>query len=234
MIDGITTLPFSAQTLSPAEYLSKEKNNREKVIRLSRERYGQSRQMVEEKIARWSGIFDEASSKSSSTTTFTPRPSASGLYDAVCSLCKKKIKVIFLPDGKRPVFCESCLKKAKKGEIEIPSEFLPTRSAESKRNESYLELEKLGIEFSPSQKNISSNTLPRVTENSKSIIQRPQTFPIPTQQTQQKKQIKKEEYETECWVCKQKIKVKFKPDGVRPVYCKECFKNIKKKQLTEK
>ena len=37
-----------------------------------------------------------------------------------------------------------------------------------------------------------------------------------------------EKYETECWECKQKIKVKFKPDGIRPVYCRDCF--IKKRE----
>ncbi|MFH1838026.1 MAG: CxxC-x17-CxxC domain-containing protein [Candidatus Kuenenbacteria bacterium] len=226
MIDGITTLPFSAQTLSPVEHLSKEKNNVEKVIRLSRERYGQPRQMVEERIARWSGIFDESTAKSSDITS--PRPSPSGLYDAICSLCEKKIKVVFLPDGKRPVFCESCLKKAKRGEIEIPKELLPARSVQPKQKEFYLELEKLGIEFSPSQKNIPSNFLSCVAEKPiyKNTTQNTQIF---STQTQQKEQTKKELYETECWICKQKIKVKFKPDGIRPIYCNDCFKTRKQK-----
>jgi CxxC-x17-CxxC domain-containing protein len=183
----------------------------EKIIKVSRERYGQPRKVVEEKIARWSGIFEESASKSS--TFAGPRPSPSGLYDAVCSLCKKKVKVIFLPDGKRPIFCESCLKKAKKGEIEIPKEFLPTRSSQSTKKESYLELEKLGIEFASSQENISSDSS--------------QTFLTQTQQ------IKKEKFETECWECKQKIKVKFKPDGIRPVYCNNCFTKKKEEKTLE-
>ncbi len=60
--------------------------------------------------------------------------------------------MIFLPDGKRPVFCESCLKKARKGEIEIPKELKLTRPAPQQKKDYYLDLEKLGIEFNPSQK----------------------------------------------------------------------------------
>ncbi|PKL72072.1 hypothetical protein CVV26_03065 [Candidatus Kuenenbacteria bacterium HGW-Kuenenbacteria-1] len=205
MIDGMTNPPFSAQTLEPVENFSKEKNNREKIIRIARERYSQSRQAVEEKIARWSGMSIETLN-----VPLPPRASASGLYDAVCALCEKKVKVPFLPDGKRPVFCESCLKKAKKGEIEIPQKLLPTPLAQPKKKEFYSELANLGIEFNPYQENISTDSS--------------QTFPT---QIQQKEQITKEKYETECWECKQKMQVKFKPDNVRPIYCAECFKKRK-------
>lgn len=53
MIKGITSKPFSMQTIppSPSTYAK-----RESVIRASRERYGRPREMVEDKIARWSGI----------------------------------------------------------------------------------------------------------------------------------------------------------------------------------
>lgn len=56
MIDGIAGDAFSATTLPPAD-LSKIKINEEKVINVSRERYGRSRKEIEEKIARWSGMF---------------------------------------------------------------------------------------------------------------------------------------------------------------------------------
>lgn len=59
MIDGIAGDGFSAITLPPAD-LSDTQENMEKVIRVSRERYGRSRAEVEEKIARWSGMMDMA------------------------------------------------------------------------------------------------------------------------------------------------------------------------------
>ena len=55
MIDGITGDAFSAQTLPPIE-LSDTLGNEPKIIQSSRERYGQDRKEVEEKISRWSGM----------------------------------------------------------------------------------------------------------------------------------------------------------------------------------
>jgi CxxC-x17-CxxC domain-containing protein len=57
MIDGIAGDAFSATALPPVD-LSDTADNKEKAIKVSRERYGRSRQEIEEKIARWSGMFD--------------------------------------------------------------------------------------------------------------------------------------------------------------------------------
>ncbi|PIP26555.1 MAG: hypothetical protein COS71_01405 [Candidatus Moranbacteria bacterium CG06_land_8_20_14_3_00_40_12] len=56
MIDGIAGDAFSAVTLPPFN-LSETEKNAEKVIRISRERYGRSRAEIEEKISRWSGVM---------------------------------------------------------------------------------------------------------------------------------------------------------------------------------
>ncbi len=58
MIDGVSSNPFSATTLPP---LGKEffTGNRDKVIRVSRERYATPRAEVEEKISRWTGVMME-------------------------------------------------------------------------------------------------------------------------------------------------------------------------------
>lgn len=40
--------------------------------------------------------------------------------------------------------------------------------------------------------------------------------------------------ETTCWHCGEKTKVPFVPDGVRPVYCKECLKKAKEGKIKEK
>jgi len=57
MIDGIAGDAFSAVTLPPSD-ISSNKENENKAIQASRERYGKSRKEIEEKIARWSGMFD--------------------------------------------------------------------------------------------------------------------------------------------------------------------------------
>jgi len=53
MIDGVASEPFSAVTIPPLQILT---NNREKIIKVSRERYSTPKSVVEEKIIRWSGV----------------------------------------------------------------------------------------------------------------------------------------------------------------------------------
>lgn len=57
-VDGVTSVPFSAVTLAP---LSEETGSGEKIIRVSRERYGRSRQFVEKKISEWSEFWENLS-----------------------------------------------------------------------------------------------------------------------------------------------------------------------------
>jgi len=100
MIDGLAGRPFSAETLGP--WPKPEKSYQEKIIKASRERYSTPRQKVEDKIARWlEGMESPPISQS-------PQPV---LYDARCSMCGKDTKVVFRPDGKRPVYCKACRKK---------------------------------------------------------------------------------------------------------------------------
>ncbi|MEX0650051.1 MAG: CxxC-x17-CxxC domain-containing protein [Candidatus Andersenbacteria bacterium] len=60
MIDGVTSAPFSMQTIPPA---AETYNSTERVVKVSRERYGRKREIVEEKIARWSGVAHEETGK---------------------------------------------------------------------------------------------------------------------------------------------------------------------------
>jgi len=100
MIDGVANRPFSATTLPP--FIAEADSNVEKIIRASRERYSAPRSVVEEKITAWSDIINPSSGS-------VKREGV--LYDAVCADCGKPTKVVFEPDGKRPIYCKSCLKK---------------------------------------------------------------------------------------------------------------------------
>jgi len=99
MVEGVATRPFSAETLPPSP--SPEKSHREKIINVSRERYGLPRKIVEEKIDRW--------------ITPSPGPISQApktpLYEVQCSLCGRLTKVPFLPEPGRKVYCKTCLKK---------------------------------------------------------------------------------------------------------------------------
>ena len=117
MIDGVAGAPFSAETTPPIP--KPEKSNKENIIKVSRERYSTSRSIIEEKIAKWTGIIESPGTSQTSQTSQASQSSQSSqassqvLYDVKCSLCGKWTKVIFPPDGTRPVYCKTCLKKVK-------------------------------------------------------------------------------------------------------------------------
>ncbi|MBL7156121.1 MAG: type IV secretion system DNA-binding domain-containing protein [Candidatus Pacebacteria bacterium] len=154
MIDGIAGRPFSAQTLPPIIPL--ENSNRQKIIKISRERYGTERSIVEEKIKKWVGFLDIKDIPAS--------PPA--LYDGKCVSCAKDVKIPFPPDGKRPVYCKTCLKKVRsEREIKKPEKtekieeeeikpILPDNSLKESSDSISLkqDLDKKTVVFSGSQK----------------------------------------------------------------------------------
>ncbi len=123
MIDGLAGRPFSAQTLPPTEKPSE--SNKEKIIKVSRERYGTLRKVVEDKIARWSKVLEVPK------IVIPPQQQTKQvLYDAKCSSCQKWTKVIFPPDGVRPVYCKACLGKIKKQKNNITIEALENQNSD--------------------------------------------------------------------------------------------------------
>ena len=53
MVDGVATSPFSANSLSPIANLT---GTNDRVIAVSRERYAEPRQVIEEKVLKWAGM----------------------------------------------------------------------------------------------------------------------------------------------------------------------------------
>jgi len=140
MIDGITSDAFSAITLPP--FSKPKKSYREKIIRLSRERYSVSRKVIEEKISRWSGVIEtEKETKGEKEKTKKQKESKEELkknpykHEAKCWACGRTTYVSFEPDGKRPVFCKDCLKKYKKGLIKEKDLLIKPEPREEKINE---------------------------------------------------------------------------------------------------
>lgn len=127
MIDGVAGRPFSARTLPPLPIL--EESNKDKIIKVSREQFATPRLKVEEAISKWSG-FDKVSDLPASAVSSpsNPQREAPKLYDAKCSLCGKDTKVIFEPDGKRPIYCKNCLKKIRE---KNETAALPEKSSET-------------------------------------------------------------------------------------------------------
>ena len=99
MINGVTSRPFSAITLPPR--VLPGDNFAERIVNLSREKYGRDKASVDEFIAK--SILERNDAKKS-------KKESKELFDAECSVCHKLIKIPFEPDNKRQIFCKTCLK----------------------------------------------------------------------------------------------------------------------------
>jgi len=108
MIDGAASKAFSAITLSP--FPKPEKSHRDKIIKISQERYAGSKEEIEEKLAKWSEAVQ------------IEREEKKKKYEAVCSKCGKKTSVYFKPDGVRPVYCPTCLQETREKPAESPED----------------------------------------------------------------------------------------------------------------
>jgi CxxC-x17-CxxC domain-containing protein len=135
MIDGITSRPFSARTITVAP-IEKDTKKHDEIIRISRSKYSHSVKSVEDEINRWAAnldVLEDSDSQNPSDLSnpqgspkvlFSNKPRASQssdstkLYNVKCSNCEKDTKVIFEPVAGRPVYCKNCLKKIKAGEIQ--------------------------------------------------------------------------------------------------------------------
>jgi CxxC-x17-CxxC domain-containing protein len=144
MIDGVAGRPFSAETLPPFSKL--EQSNKEKIIKVSRERYSVPRKIIEEKISRWAGVLKLPEEGTSAPPV---------LYDAQCALCGKWTKVIFPPDGTRPIYCKSCLKKTERERLQPTRRPPAERAPETKKAAPAISLKEVAqiepVSFSPSK-----------------------------------------------------------------------------------
>ena len=141
MIDGVSGDAFSATSLSPIE--ATEKSSLEKIIKVSRERYSSKREVVEEKISKWSGVNNaddygqkKGNSSANENNRNKPRENYANkeddreMWNAICEVCQTKIRVPFKPDPTRKTYCKECLADIRKQS----SEFLNNKNDKSDNN----------------------------------------------------------------------------------------------------
>ena len=138
MVNGMTSRPFSATTLPPLEFTT-DPSVKDRVMAYSRARYARPREEVEARITRWSGSVGEDGAPAATGDTDKGK-----MFETVCSNCSKQTTVPFRPDGRRPAYCLSCLRKIEDGTL-IP---LPERMPQLGRTRFGDTLGGLGIEFS--------------------------------------------------------------------------------------
>jgi CxxC-x17-CxxC domain-containing protein len=140
MVDGMTSRPFSAVTLPPIQFES-DPAIKEKILSVSRKRYGRPLAEVEKQILQWGesggGETEEAGGGSAMAG------SVGGKFEATCWNCGKKTTVPFKPDGKRPVYCQTCYKQIDEGKL-VP---IHERMPQVGREKFGTTLGAIGIEF---------------------------------------------------------------------------------------
>lgn len=116
MIDGTASKAFSGTNLPPPP--PPTVNYRDAIVRLSRERYSTPREEVERAIREWSGdyILPGEASAGDARRASAEASTSQRMWDVTCTICQKPTKVPFAPDGKRPVYCQDCLKQLREAE----------------------------------------------------------------------------------------------------------------------
>jgi len=192
MIDGMAGQPFSAATLPP--FSLPEKSYVKEIIANTRQIYAVSSTIVT------ADISHQAESIGGGPSGGAHAVGAGGqaeitLYDGKCSSCGKEVKVPFKPDGKRPVYCKNCLKKASEAQEssgpaphqqearqeihqEIRQEAPPSKPdfaslSEIKKDENiafFTPKEKVKEKFKPVKKEVNVSTLKDLIKDAPTVI----------------------------------------------------------------
>jgi len=109
LIDGVTSQPFSAQTLPP---IAKRTGSEEKVIKVSRERYTTPRADIADKIMKWTGMGDDESIGKMVAEMEQKKKDQKGAkkpkFEHTCTRCKKTFDLAVQLDPSRPIYCAEC------------------------------------------------------------------------------------------------------------------------------
>lgn len=108
MIDGVTSQPFSAQTLAP---IAQSTESGERVIQQSRERYTGNRAQIEERVAVWSGFSPDTDVEEELAKVAAVKKEEKKkrfLNEYTCSRCGKTFAIPPVLDRSKPIYCEEC------------------------------------------------------------------------------------------------------------------------------
>lgn len=150
MVNGITVRPFSATTLAPFKS-QEDAAGVDAIIKMSREKYGRPREVIERDINRWAsgagiGSDEEEGNDNAGEATKIAGTSGKGeMFLSVCNNCGKEAKLPFKPTPGRPVYCSECLEKLQKGLIK-PVKIIKKPSVE-REAAGISALAGIGIEF---------------------------------------------------------------------------------------
>jgi len=226
MIDGVSSDPFSARGLPPIGEEVKT-DSAEKVIKVSRERYARKKDEVEEKIMKWHAI-DEAAVKTPDKTgarnVSAGKNAPSGKNAGQGKEGGKKSGFLPNKSSSAPAAASRPADMSKKKITnDIPRLASPAREARederiANKPRPVAAAEVLASEPENKPRSVeAAGDKPRITENTRSESGDSETY----------------KYDAVCSRCSASARISFPPDGIRPVFCKNCLTEIKKEKVNE-
>ncbi|MEI6529472.1 MAG: type IV secretion system DNA-binding domain-containing protein [Candidatus Falkowbacteria bacterium] len=229
MIDGIASSPFSAKGLPPLSF-AEQTGNTEKVIEYSREKYASEKLEVEEKIMSWH-LEDEANPSEvplkinlAGGPAAPTRASANSNYSPAASRAPQ-----FTPSPQNVIRQTTVNSVNPVSPISPVQEFAPTQVALGGQN------------TQTTQTQTTQVTQSTQTSQTQASVQAPKPI-ARVQATQARvitpvvnhpKIVRSSGYEAICASCGQDTTITFVPDGVRPIYCKNCLSKRKEEKRLE-
>lgn len=212
MINGVTSKPFSMQTIPPAPNLH---GTMDKVIAVSRERYGNKREDVEEKIARWSGVVFKETAEGENTGTRQP--------------WQEQVKQRQESPVSKPAFAQQSKP--------TPASQPPRAAAVAKPIPTQPRPEELVDAALPKPKEVITDLAAALLGGSKPdgqiVSGSGGQASHPTHSlTKPKAEVKM--YPAVCTRCGKDTEVPFPPSPDKPVYCNECFAIVKEERKKQK
>ncbi|MDD5396618.1 MAG: type IV secretion system DNA-binding domain-containing protein [Candidatus Moranbacteria bacterium] len=214
MIDGIAGDAFSAQVLPPI-YIGDTVGNEEKIIASSRQRYASSKEEVEDKIARWSGVMpvggfqtvNKAPAMPAAQTFQQPRPQFSN--PAPASQFQQPARV------SQPISATAFSSPVQPAvhAPQQPAEFVQPKAAVSSPE--------------PLEAVVPQNVMSAQASFNQGVAE-------PDLVEYSEPQPPKPMFEAICDMCNENIQVPFQPDGKRPTFCKDCLKDYQRMTAKEK
>ncbi len=210
MIDGVATRPFSAKTLFPID-ISDTAKNREKVIKSSRDRYAEKREVVEQKILEWSGmkqreVVNNIQNLAKETLNIDTPEQSKQFSDKN----NRQSNDVIREDGVKNNQTDSRHSSNINQDIfAVPDTYSNVgKSEESEKNK----------QDNNDEQNIKKNEKRKTKGNKKEKLS-----------SQDDKKDKKNISTTvQCSGCGKDTVINFIPDGVRPVFCKTCLKEYQR------
>ncbi len=204
MIDGIAGDAFSAKVLPPVR-IEDTIENEQKIIAASREKYASSKDEVEDKISRWSGIMPAAGFQTVNkppVASYGPNP-------------------VIIQQQQRPQ--QAYASQTQPGSNPRPMA-QPVFNSAPVRPQQATVAQKAPLVNQPQQ-----------FQQAPAPVTKPQVQPIEENQDYYVKPIDtRPRFDAICDMCNDHIQVPFQPDGSRPTFCKDCLKEYQRMTAKEK